>query len=186
MTTFSVVHVLQGHFDWVTPVVFSPESKFLVSGSWDRTLRIWNVQTGEAVGDPLKGHTGRIHSISFAPCGYKLASASVDGTVHVWDARVRTDLELYKRVEMNHAQLGEEELRIRWNASRAHMVNNNGWIKDGDKLLLWVPWQYQRDIKAGIRLVIGDPKNAMRPEVDYQKLFRYSGTRWTEVYTSDR
>lgn len=88
---------------------------------------------------------------------------------------------------MFYLMLGREEMllvHIRWNAIRAHMVNSDGWVRDGDKLFLWVPWQYRLDIKDGTRLVIDSQgQDTVRPEVDYRKVFKYSRLRWKDIYT---
>jgi WD40 repeat protein len=46
-----------GHADGVGSVAYSPDGRRIISGSFDRTIRIWDAETGAAVGDPLKGHT---------------------------------------------------------------------------------------------------------------------------------
>ena len=64
---------------------FSPDGKRLASGSADKTVKVWEVQTGqEAL--TLKGHTSGVWSVCFSPDGKRLASASGDKTVKVWDA----------------------------------------------------------------------------------------------------
>ncbi len=40
-----VVNTLNGHTDWVWSVCFSPDGKFIASGSDDRTVKIWNKDT---------------------------------------------------------------------------------------------------------------------------------------------
>jgi serine/threonine protein kinase len=75
---FSNQHTLVGHTEKVNSVAFSPDSKRVASGSGDRTLRVWDVQTG-AVRLTLKGHTGAVCSVAFSPDGKRLASASVPG-----------------------------------------------------------------------------------------------------------
>ncbi|KIO01891.1 hypothetical protein M404DRAFT_961384 [Pisolithus tinctorius Marx 270] len=49
---------LQGHNDIVSSVAFSPDGKRIVSGSWDKTVRVWDAERGVQIGSPLKGHTG--------------------------------------------------------------------------------------------------------------------------------
>lgn len=41
--------VLQGHSKWVTSIAFSPDNRYLASGSMDGTIKIWNTETGEAL-----------------------------------------------------------------------------------------------------------------------------------------
>ena len=56
----------------------------LASGSYDRTIRLWDVHTGEHK-KILTGHTDNIYSVVFSPDGQILASGSEDGTVRLWD-----------------------------------------------------------------------------------------------------
>lgn len=186
MSTLSEVHVLKGHSSRVRTVAFSPNSAFLFSGSDDKTVRVWNVQTGEAVGDALTGPTGDILSAVFSPGRLEFASSSRDGTLRIWDARARIDLALYKQSEEDYSELNEEEPCVRWNGSRASQGENDGWIREGEKLLLWVPLPHRHDIGSRTRLIIGSRvKRDVRPEVDYRKLFRFSGMRWKDIYVCD-
>ena len=58
-------------------VGFDPSGKKLVSGSYDETVRIWDVTTGEPIGSPLDVD-GSISSLDFSPCGTKIAAACND------------------------------------------------------------------------------------------------------------
>ncbi|MBN2846904.1 MAG: hypothetical protein JXP72_00435 [Coriobacteriia bacterium] len=73
-----------GHTDLVTCGCFSPDDRLIVSGSRDRTLRIWDRASGEEIA-VLAGHTDIIADCAFSPNGDLVASASWDHLVRVWD-----------------------------------------------------------------------------------------------------
>jgi WD40 repeat protein len=77
----------RGHEDKVTSVAFSPDGSRIVSGSDDRTLRLWDVRTGAGIGAPLRGHEDKVTSVAFSPDGRRIVSGSWDTTLRLWDAR---------------------------------------------------------------------------------------------------
>jgi len=73
------------HSGGVISVAFSPDGRLLASGSFDRTVKIWDVATGKGV-RTLAGHTTLVNSVAFSPDGKLLASSGAsEGTVRVWD-----------------------------------------------------------------------------------------------------
>ncbi|KIO00194.1 hypothetical protein M404DRAFT_771830, partial [Pisolithus tinctorius Marx 270] len=60
--------------------------KRIVSGSDDRTVRVWDVERGVQIGSPLQGHNLAVYSVSVSPDGKWIASGSRDKGVRVWDA----------------------------------------------------------------------------------------------------
>ncbi|KIK26754.1 hypothetical protein PISMIDRAFT_675695 [Pisolithus microcarpus 441] len=98
---------LQGHTSGVKTSAMSCDGKKIVSGSFDKTVRIWDAEQGAQIGDPLQGHTGgvlsvgcspdgkrivsgsfdnTVNSVGFSPDGKRIVSGSEDNTVRVWDA----------------------------------------------------------------------------------------------------
>ncbi|MBI4752712.1 MAG: AAA-like domain-containing protein, partial [Acidobacteria bacterium] len=75
---------LTGHTASVSSVAFSPDGKRLATGSWDNTVKVWDVATWQAVAT-LTGHTDSVFSVAFSPDGNRLATGSLDNTVKVWD-----------------------------------------------------------------------------------------------------
>jgi len=66
-------------------VAFSPDGQRLATGGTDRTVKIWDLTTGQEI-LTLKGHTAMITSLHFVSEGRRLMSADMNGTVRVWDA----------------------------------------------------------------------------------------------------
>ncbi len=81
---------LQGHSQAINSLAFSPDSKTIVSGSWDATLRLWDVATGQSIGQPFEGHKTQIWSVAFSPDGKTIASGSRDYTIRLWNAATQT------------------------------------------------------------------------------------------------
>jgi hypothetical protein len=79
-------HVLHGHSDAVSSVAFSPNGKHIVSGSFDKTIQLWDAETGEMLRPPLEGHEGHVRAVTFSPDGKHIVSGSDDKTIRLWDA----------------------------------------------------------------------------------------------------
>jgi len=76
---------LTGHKGLVCSVAVSPDGKWVASGSVDKTVKIWDLETGECRAT-LKGHTGVVNSVAITPDGKRILSGSYDKSVRVWDA----------------------------------------------------------------------------------------------------
>jgi WD40 repeat protein len=77
---------MRGHTDFVYCATFSADGKYIASGSSDRTIRVWDAQTGNTTLGPLK-HTNSVYCVTFSPNGRRLASGShPGGAILVWDA----------------------------------------------------------------------------------------------------
>jgi hypothetical protein len=77
---------LHRHTSGVWNVTFSPDGRCLASAGVDRTVRLWDAETGQEV-LTLTGHADAAYCAVFSPDGGWLASASEDGTIKLWDAR---------------------------------------------------------------------------------------------------
>ena len=65
-------------------VSFSPNNQYVVSGSFDKTVRIWDVESGDCI-KTLEGHTFGVNGVSFSPNNQYVVSGSNDKTVRIWE-----------------------------------------------------------------------------------------------------
>ncbi|KAF8181251.1 hypothetical protein K438DRAFT_1439900, partial [Mycena galopus ATCC 62051] len=82
--------VLNGHQNEVRSVAFSHNGTHIVSGSYDRTMCVWDTETQTQIGAPLEGHTSAVMSVAFSPDGTRIVSGSYDRTVWLWDTKTQT------------------------------------------------------------------------------------------------
>ena len=82
-------HILSGHQGCINSVAFAPDGSKIVTGSDDKTIRIWDVR-GIPVGEPIRSETAVIVAV-FSPDGWRVASLSRDRMVRQWDVRTGTN-----------------------------------------------------------------------------------------------
>jgi WD40 repeat protein len=65
-------------------MVVSPDERHIVSGSYDGTVAVWDLDSGTRL-HSLQGHQESVNSVAVSPDGRHIVSGSYDGTVAVWD-----------------------------------------------------------------------------------------------------
>ena len=78
---------LRGHTDWIRTVCFSPDGRYIASGSSDCTVRLWRTSDGACV-DVFMGHDGPVDLVRFTTDGRRIVAAVSDGTVLLHTLRV--------------------------------------------------------------------------------------------------
>ena len=86
------IAALTGDTDRIHSMAFSPDGNTLVSGSYDGTVRLWDVAAHRQIGAPLAGHDGEIYSVAFSSDGKLVASGADDGVVRLWDVAVHRQI----------------------------------------------------------------------------------------------
>lgn len=76
--------ILHGHNHFVSDVVISSDGQFALSASWDHTLRLWDLNTGQTT-RKFVGHTSDVLSVSFSADNRQIVSGSRDRTIKLWN-----------------------------------------------------------------------------------------------------
>ena len=83
--THLALKTLRGHLGVVFSVAFSPDGQRIVTGSGDRTAKVWDVASGREL-RTLKGHRDAVLSVAFSADGQRVLTGSDDNTAKVWEA----------------------------------------------------------------------------------------------------
>ena len=95
-----MVRVLKGHEGGVISVSWSPDGKRIVSGSRDKTLRIWDASSGQSL-QTLEGHSAGVDSVAWSPDGHRIGSVggSIGQSLRIWESRIEDALPMWRAAE---------------------------------------------------------------------------------------
>ncbi|KAG8773895.1 hypothetical protein FRC16_005264, partial [Serendipita sp. 398] len=172
--------------------------------SRDKTIRIWDADTGEPVGKPLTEHNDWIRNVTYLPDGSYILSGSDDKTIRIWDARTQTAAGeplkghtdwirsvLYspdgRRIVSSSSDMS---IRI-WDPATANDIeitdpttnlhpDSGGWVRHADGgLLFWVPEDCRNGLTCPASLTIPTTGHHRVVRLDLSQ-FSY-GPSWTEI-----
>lgn len=82
--TWKCIRTFKDHLSSINAIAFSPDGQTIASGSADRTIKIWKLNSA-VPRSTLVGHSSLIDAIAFSPDGKIIASGSWDYTIKIWD-----------------------------------------------------------------------------------------------------
>ena len=92
-TKFSeITFSAEGHLNSICAVTVTPDGKRIISGSRDKTIRIWDLESGAPIGKPIEGHSNYVTAVAVTPDGKRIISGSYDNTIRVWDLETGTQI----------------------------------------------------------------------------------------------
>ena len=97
------IRTLEGHNKKILDIEFDPKNEYLVSAGMDKTIKIWNPQTGQLL-KTFTGHTKQVIAASFVKGKNHIVSVSEDLSVRLWD--MTTGQQIYSKTEHTKAIRG--------------------------------------------------------------------------------
>ena len=89
---------LEGHSDYVRSVAISNDNTKVVTGSDDKTAKVWDIRTGKNL-LTLEGHSGDVTSVAISNDNTKIVTGSSDKTAKLWDSQT---YKLLNTINYNH------------------------------------------------------------------------------------
>jgi len=150
-STWNILYTLKGHTKPIRHAAWKKDGSQVASVSWDKTLRIWDMEDGHEM-DLLEGPTTNLSYVAWSPDETKIASAAFSSFVHIWDLKTNKEVSEFKkrrygdgryvkwsadgtRVVVNdrvlNAETGEDEYSLTAPTSTATQLS---WHPDGRKL----------------------------------------------------
>ena len=144
---FERLYTFCWHSDWVKSVAISPDGQTLVSGSRDKTIKVWNLHTGK-LSRNFAGHSDTVETVAISADGHIIVSGSRDKTIKVWNLHTR---ELIRTLAGHSDQVycvaisadgqiivsgGSEETIKVWNLHTGELIRTIGehlwWVNSAD------------------------------------------------------
>ena len=76
----------KSHSKYITSIAISPNGKYVVSGSRDNSIKIWDIETSTCL-NTLENHSDFVSSVAISPDGKYIVSGSYDKTIKIWDIK---------------------------------------------------------------------------------------------------
>ncbi|CUA72617.1 putative WD repeat-containing protein all2124 [Nostoc sp, PCC 7120] [Rhizoctonia solani] len=172
---------LRGHTDKIISCAFSADSRYLVTGSRDCTICVWDVNKAELVGVPFRGHGYHVTSVASFPDASRVVSCSrYDRSIRIWNthcAMIPAPAPLNSLAEQSLHHTPDTILEG-WE------IRRDGWvINSSSAMLFWIPSDLE-SIDAWpsphAEFII-TPKGIL--QIVQKEL--YLGDRWSRCYVSD-
>ncbi len=128
---YSLKHEFKAHDNSVFALRYTPDHHFLISGSRDARLKVWDVASGYTQAEEVVAHLFAINHLTFSPSGNHFVTGSMDKSIKVWDTR---SLKLLKVIDRaRHAGHGTSVNKLLWTSFNDQLVS----ASDDRTLSVW-------------------------------------------------
>ena len=139
--TGDLIDVLNGHTGPVSCLAFSHINDILISGSWDNTVKMWELYTKKGISETYE-HNSKITAIALSPNDKEVAVSTLNGELYTWDidtGSIKNILDVSK--DIWGGRLNEEKIAAK-NATRNKYLNSIHYNLPGNLLICGGNSQY--------------------------------------------
>lgn len=131
LDTYVLKHEWQAHDNSVFTLRYNQDNQYLLSGSRDAKLKVWNVDERYAMALEIVAHMYTINHIAFSPDGKHFVTCSMDKSIKVWDSQ---EFKLLKVIDKaRHAGHGTSVNKLAWTSFNNQLVS----ASDDKTLSVW-------------------------------------------------
>ncbi len=131
LQNFQLIKEWQAHDNSVFTLAYSPDSHYLLSGSRDARLKVWNVFSEYALQQVIVAHMYAINQVNYSACGSYFVTCSMDKSIKVWDAKVFRLLKVIDKAR--YAGHGTSINKVLWTNYHDYIVS----ASDDRTLSVW-------------------------------------------------
>ena len=124
-------HEINAHEISIFTVQYSPDRRYLLSGSRDAHLKVWDVQNGYSLKKSVAAHRFTINHLVYSPDSKYFVTCSMDKSIKVWDAETFTLLKVIDKAR--HAGHGTSVNKLLWSSHNNLLVSGS----DDRSLSVW-------------------------------------------------
>ncbi|GAA5878597.1 hypothetical protein JCM16303_002136 [Sporobolomyces ruberrimus] len=132
--TGKLIDVMSGHEGPVSSLAFSPTGDRLVSASWDKSIRVWDVYGRSSAVEPFQLNADAL-ALAFRPDGKEVAVSTLDGQIALWDLKEAVQRTLIEgRKDISGGRKADDRVTAQNNSS-GKAFNSLSYTADGSCLL---------------------------------------------------
>ncbi|MFN4147489.1 MAG: WD40 repeat domain-containing protein [Runella sp.] len=129
--TLDLQYTIAAHQNSVFTLRYSPDGRYLLSGSRDAHLKVWDTASGYALHQDIVAHLFAINHIVYSPDDLWIATCSMDKSIKVWDAATFRLLKVIDRAR--HAGHGTSVNKLLWSSFRHQLIS----ASDDKRISVW-------------------------------------------------
>lgn len=130
-TVTTTVRELSGHTEDIEALLYSPDGRYLVSGGWDNTIKVWTADSNLIIKD-FKAHDAAVRCLAYSRDGKLLISGARDNSVKIWDSTWNIKYSLFGHQNTINTVVLDPKKRFAYSGSADGTIKSWDLAKKGE------------------------------------------------------